>query len=294
MREYLQYFFEEFDFSARDGAELLRAYDAICQNEGARAEWERLMAIYDADCACDIAAMRDEAAELVPTIRVHKYTVKLLFFICLSKRARRYYAEKGLSDALWHGAMVDLKYKLEECRDVWGICGTFVESWFDGFFAIKRFALGRLQFEVVPFKRSYEKDGKKLLPDSPVINVHIPRTGTPLDGESCDKAFSLAADFFKSELGDTPTAFVCHSWLLYGANKDILPQKSNVRAFMERFDLLESHDYGDDHPDLWRLFDRPFTGDFDRLPYDSSLRRAYVDHLKAGGKSGEGFGVFFY
>ncbi len=294
MRAYLQYFFEEFDYPARDGAELLRTYDAICSNEATRAEWDRLMVVYDADAACDFGELRADVEALAPVLRVHPYTLKLLFFICLSRRTRTYYCERGLSDALWHAAMLDLRYKLEECREVWGICGTFVGTWFDGFFNLKRLALGRLQFEVIDFKRTYEKDGKRLAPDSRVINVHIPRTGAPLDAQSCDDAFALAAAFFEKELGGAPVAFVCHSWLLYGANKQILPARSNVRAFMERFDLLESHDYGDDHPDLWRLFDCPYTGDFDRLPYDTSLRRAYVDHLKAGGKSGEGVGVFFY
>lgn len=294
MREYLKYFFEEFDFAARDAKELLAAYDAICANAEANAEWQALMDIYDTDRRCDYESLCERAQALSPVLRLHQYTLKLLLFICLSKRARAYYGECGLSDSLWHDAMIDLRYKMEECREVWGICGTFVITWFDGFFSLDRFTLGRLQFEVVPFRRTYEKDGKRLLPESPVINVHIPRTGEPLDAVSCDEAFKRAAEFFAKDLGNTPTAFVCHSWLLYGVNKDILPARSNVRAFMERFDLLENHDYGDDHPDLWRLFDRPYTGDPDRLPYDSSLRRAYVDHLKAGGKTGDGFGVFFY
>ena len=86
MRDYLQYFFEEFDFPARDGAELLAAYDAIVANDASRAAWERLMAAYDADCACDIAQMREEAGDLASAVRIHRYTAKLLFFICSSLR----------------------------------------------------------------------------------------------------------------------------------------------------------------------------------------------------------------
>ncbi|MBQ9785745.1 MAG: DUF5596 domain-containing protein [Clostridia bacterium] len=294
MKEYLQAFLKDFDYPARDAAELSRTYDAILGSGEARAEWEALLSIYDADLHCDFPSMRERVAALAPTVRIHPYTLKLLFYICLSRRARIYYSERGLSDSLWREAMKDLKYKLEECREVWGMCGTFVAAWFDGFFTLDRFTLGRLQFEVVPFKRTYQKNGKTLTPESRVINVHIPRTGTPLDAASCDEAFSLAAAFFEKTLGDAPTAFVCHSWLLYPVNERLLPKRSNVRAFMERFDIIESSDYGDDHPDLWRLFDRPYTGDPDRLPYDSSFRRAYVDHIKAGGKTGEGFGVFFY
>lgn len=294
MKNYLPYFFELFAYPARDARELTAAYEAIASEPTSAAQWEQLLTIYDADLHCDLEALRTRAVSLAPTVHIHPYTLKLLLFICLSKRARAYYAERGLDDSLWYDAMLDLKYKLEECREVWGICGIFVETWPDGFFTLQRFTLGRLQFEIIPFKHTYEKEGKRLTPESRVINVHVPRTGTPLDAESCNDAFCRAAAFFADELVGQPVAFVCHSWLLYPINERILPANSNTRAFMKRFDMIAHGDYGDDHPDLWRLFDRPFTGDFDRLPYDTSLRRAYVDHLKSGGKSGWGFGVFFY
>ncbi|MBQ9773034.1 MAG: DUF5596 domain-containing protein [Clostridia bacterium] len=294
MRGWLESFFAEFDFAARDCRDLLVAYDAVVKDPASAAEWQDMMERYDRDLHCDFGELRARAAALAPRVCMHAYTMKLLLFVCLARRARDYYREAGLADALWHDTMMDLKYKMEECREVYGICGSFTQTWFDGFFELKRFALGRLQFEVINFGHTYEKNGKRLMPDSRVINVHIARTGTPLDEKSCDEAFARAASFFAKDLGDTPVAFVCHSWLLYPEHESMLPAHSNVLGFQRRFTLVENGVYGDDHPELWRLFDRPFTGDFDVLPYDSSLRRAYVDHLKAGGKTGWGFGVFFY
>lgn len=294
MREYLEGFFKAFSYTERDAKELLRAYDAVMALPEAKREWESLLTVYAADLHCDIAALRDRAEALSSVVRLHPYTLKLLLFLCMTKQALVYYRARGFSETLWRDAMMDLRYKLEECREVWGICGTFVETWFDGFFILDRFALGRLQFELRKFERTYEKDGVFLTESSPVINVHIPRTGTPLDKESCDEAFRLAADFFAEHFEKSPVAFICHSWLLYPENERLLSPRSNVYAFMKRFTVLESGEYGDDHPDLWRLFDRPFTGDVNRLPYDTSLRRAYVDHIKAGGKSGWGFGIYLY
>ena len=294
MKTYLEGFFKDFAYTERDTKELLCAYNVVMANPAAKAEWEALLGAYAADMRCDIPSLRTRAEELAPLVRLHPYTLKLLLFVCMSRQALVYYRAKGLSEALWRDAMMDLRYKLEECREVWGICGTFVETWFDGFFILDRFALGRLQFELRNFERKYEKDGIVLIESSPVINVHIPRTGTPLDKERCDEAFRLASEFFAKHFQNAPVAFICHSWLLYPENERLLSPRSNIYAFMKRFSVLEWGEYGDDHPDLWRLFDRPFTGDFNRLPYDSSLRRAYVDHLKAGGKSGWGFGVYLY
>jgi hypothetical protein len=177
--------------------------------------------------------------------------------------------------------------KLEERKAVKGICGSFVAWWFPGFFSMTRYALGRLQFEIVKFERNYDKNGVKLTPDSRVINVHIPRTGTPMDKESCDKAYAQAREFFKDEVGEN-CPFICYSWLLYPENKNILSPKSNTYRFMSEYDVIESVNNNGD--DLWRLFDTD-EKDPNKLPTDSSFRRAYVEHLKNGGKVGEGLGV---
>lgn len=43
---------------------------------------------------------------------------------------------------------------------------------------------------------------------------------------------------------------------------------------------------------LWRLFDTD-EKNFEKLPTDSSMRKAYAEHLKNGGKTGWGYGVFW-
>ena len=89
-------------------------------------------------------------------------------------------------------------------------------------------------------------------------------------------------------------AFTCCSWLLYPDNLDILPEKSNVRKFMLEFDIINKFDdKPGEYADMWRLFDMDYTGNFDDYPEDSSLRRAFKAHLKNGGKTGEGYGIFF-
>jgi hypothetical protein len=154
-----------------------------------------------------------------------------------------------------------------------------------------RFALGRLQFEIVPFRRNYQKDGKILTPESPVINVHIPRTLTPLTPKACDEAFRAAAKFYEKELDGAPCVFVCSSWLLFPEHNNMLSESSNIRAFMNTFDIIEWGYYGDDGANLWRLFDT-MERNPNRLPADSSLRRAYIDRLLRGEKLGWGYGVY--
>jgi hypothetical protein len=60
---------------------------------------------------------------------------------------------------------------------------------------------------------------------------------------------------------------------------------------MMRFDIV-SYSVDESRKDLWRFFDTEEKNP-DRLPTNTTLRKAYVEHLKKGGKVGVGYGVFW-
>ncbi|MBR5134751.1 MAG: DUF5596 domain-containing protein [Clostridia bacterium] len=291
MKAYLSAFLDACAYEQGDAAYLLGIFDRIVENEDTKRLFDDAIALYDADSPCDherILALADKAAA---KLGIEEYTTELLIYLCLSKRLHERYRARGIDDTIFYNTMLDLRYKLEECKAVKGIIGSFVAFWFGGFFELTRFALGRLQFEIIPFNGQYEKDGKKLTPDSKVINVHIPRTGTRLDPDSCEQAYREAAAFFADQI-DGDLAFVCYSWLLFPDNAAILPENSNIVKFMSRYDVVHHH-IDKNKNDLWRLFDTDEKHP-DRLPTDTTARRCYVQHLKNGGKLGCGSGVFFY
>ncbi len=289
MREYLIDFFKEFEYEDGDVQKLLRAYDTITENKSADKLFGEAMSAYEADIAMDYQAEIFKRTRKISEITgVHDYTVELLVFMCMTKHLKAVYSERGIDLQIFKDSVLDLKWKLEECKAVKGICGSFVSPWFCGFFDLTRFALGRLQFEIITTWQDYEKNGVKLERDkSRVINVHIPRTGTPLDKESCDKAYAQAREFFKEQVGEN-CPFVCYSWLLYPENKNILPPHTNTYRFMSEYDIIGWEVNNGD--DLWRLFDTEEKNP-DRLPADTSMRRCYIKHLKNGGRVGCGFGV---
>jgi hypothetical protein len=57
---------------------------------------------------------------------------------------------------------------------------------------------------------------------------------------------------------------------------------------MSEYDIVKS-DFNKGE-DLWRLFDTDEKHP-DRLPTNGSFRRAYVEHLKKGGRVGWGLGI---
>lgn len=295
MREYVVEFLDKFDYPAEAKVELIEAYDALVANEECKAELDRLVEAYKENINLDYGMIFRSTPEMEKKCGVHHYKSELLVFILFSEHLKKLYNMNNIDESIWFNSMCDLKYKLLECKAVKNMWGSFVAWWFPGFFNLKRFALGRLQFETCNYdQEDYTKDGKTVKKGMKVIGVHIPRTLTPLDKPSYDAAFDMAREFFKNKLDGAPMAFVCCSWLLYPDNLAILPEKSNVRKFMLEFDIINKFDdKPGEYADMWRLFDMDYTGNFDDYPEDSSLRRAFKAHLKNGGKTGEGYGIFF-
>lgn len=216
-------------------------------------------------------------------------TASLLFHICLVPMLYQYYDACGLSHTLCHASLEDLKWKLLECRQVYGIWGSFVPDWFAGFFQLTRFTLGRLQFEQVPFPEDYASSGRKRPTGiSHAINIHIPSSG-PLRHEDCVDSYQRAADFFQH----TKTAFFCNSWLLFPEHTLFLPEHSRILDFMKDFDIYYS--YQDPAgSNLWRIFGQPDCSDIAGLPVRTSLQQAYKEWLLSGNTPGIGRGLFLY
>ena len=151
----------------------------------------------------------------------------------------------------------------------------------------------KLQFEMCPLGKTYEKDGVRLCPDDQVIFVHIPRTGERLLPEDVDAAAAAASDFYKQKFGVEKAVFACHSWLLYPENKNMLSPSSNLYSFMSRFDVIDVEE-DTEYKEVWRLFDKDYDGNADDLPQDTSLRRAYAKRIKEGKPLGVALGVWVY
>ena len=295
MIEYVLSFMNELGFDKEAVESLSADIEKIYANEEAKALFAGAVDDYERDIRSNYTELREAAKRAGEIVGVHAYSAELLLFICFSKHLRELYRLRGISDRIWFDSMSDLKWKLWECKAVKGIWGSFVAGWFPGFFNLTRFALGRLQFEIVAFDGEYEKNGRSLKKGDKVVNVHIPRTLTPLDKESRDDAYAQAAEFFRNMTDGAPIAFVCSSWLLYPEAEKILPAHSNIRGFMADYDIIRSKTNGEgEYGDMWRLFDMDFTGDLNDYPEDSSLRRAYKKFLLDGNRTGSGYGVFFY
>ena len=221
---------------------------------------------------------------------LHIYTLNILFVLECTSYLLDKYIEKGIDKEIFITSMKDLKYKLNECLAVTGIYGTNVVEWYERFLDLRRVALGRLQFNVAEFEEEQATiDGYTVKRGDFVIACHIPSAG-PLKPELCEDSFKRAYEFFKDKVNDGVLPVTCDSWLLYPPYKDVFGENSNTGKFIKYFTVIENHKT-EKFEDAWRVFNMDFDGDVNKLPNDTSMRRAFIEYINQGGGFGCGYGL---
>ena len=275
---------------------LLSSLDRLCANEESFGAFSDMLEEYDGSLACDIRANVIQMKSVSEKAGVHPLTGSMLLYLCMLPRLRRYFEEKGIPDALFLATVPDLLYKLTECKlvdGVYGISDGAAEGWYPNVFRCRTLTFERLQFVFDRADFECETDGVKIEKDTPVLHIHIPRTGTKIDRESIAASYRAAADYFAPAFGENPIIMTTRTWMFFPRHEEFLSPDSNMMQFYHDFQLVESGEYPD-YSQVWRLFDCYYTGNPDDLPQNTSLRRAYADLIRRGEKTGWGRGVMIY
>ena len=236
-------------------------------------------------------AVKPTVEELAEKAGMHPYTLWLLLLIECAGKVKPLYLQKGFSEAVYWDTFCDLKYKLWECWENYGIWGNFVAFWYGIFFRADIMKLGRLEFE----NRSWHLDtpyvcgGVTVHKGDPVLSIHIPSSGEPFDRETVMDSLRRAYEF----CGRDVMVCVCHSWLLYPGYENVWPKGGNIRDFRTLFDVISSAD-SEVFDDGWRVFRNEWGCDKEALPERTAMHRAFKSHILSGGKFGDGYGVLLF
>ncbi|MBR3592499.1 MAG: DUF5596 domain-containing protein [Clostridia bacterium] len=240
----------------------------------------------------DFSKSLEDTKTLAKKENICEYSAYMLLLLCMAPELHKRYIQKGIDDKIFYDTMSDLRYKLEECRLVHRKVGTFVPAWYKGFFEMRIFALGRLQFEINHTWFDCEINSAQIPKGTKVLSVHIPRSEVRLSHDLVLESYNKAAVFFKEEFHEN-IIFICNSWLLYPWNREVLKNGSNLAQFYDDFTIVSSGEY-QNYSEAWRLFDCLYDGNPDNLPADTSLRRAYIERIKSGKPIGHGTGVIVF
>jgi hypothetical protein len=210
-------------------------------------------------------------------------------FLATLPHVRRYHAERGVPDQISWANLAALGSAMASARLESGMGGLDAQWSLPLIFRGAQYRLGRLAFDRRQ-PQPASSDHPLLQPGQSDLNTHIPSDGS-LHPAACDQAFAQARAFFFRHFPERPVAFTCHSWLLDDQLTAYLPETSNIIQFQRRFRLLPQGEpeIRSDWAIMLFVFHRRYDGLnvpttlLDELPQQTTLQRAIVAHLRAGG-----------
>lgn len=294
MIKYLSSFFVEFDFSSTERVSLAIAYEKINMQREARLRLKNIIDGYSREMTYVSLETYSEIERIAELSGTNTKTATLLALILLSQKLRERLAGLGMTKKNIFLTLSDIKYKMRECEMTQGVVGTDKWQWYVKFLRPNLFALGRLQFEISTFQdKYYERDGKSVKLGDPILKVHIPMSGEPLEPAQVSSSYREAKKFFTRLLGISDIPFTCKSWLLSPYNREILGEKSNIVKFAAKYDIVETSEFESAGAIFPWIFGAPQDTPIENLPRDTTLRRGYAAILEGGKALLSGTGIFF-
>ncbi len=291
MKNYIREFVHRYEYPVDAVNALLDAYDKVSDKE----DFLTLVSIFYAEKPESKEYFEKALDRMAEKYSCNRYTLYLIYLICISKELKAKYLEKGIDEEIFFDTMKDLKCKLFECCElekIWGVIPF--ASWFYSMFHMNIFALGRMEYNFGPFRgESASVAGLEMQEGDMVLHIHIPSSGEPFDREARIASYEKAYSFYKNAFNGKPPIFCCESWLLYPENKAVLGEKSNIASFVDDFKIIETHEYPDNR-NMWRIFGADADLPPSQLPRNTSMQRKIADWLEKGNRLGGGKGLFVY
>lgn len=285
---------EKHDYPAEAREAIIRAEEKILNNEQANKIYDSMYKTYWLKKK-NFGDFSDKTKALAKLIDEPEYTVNLVLLLNCTKPLKAAYKKNGISEEIYWTSILDLKVKMLECKENYNIWGTFVEGWFMGFFEMRRFGIGRFQFDLSDFgEEFYEENGICIKDSDFCLGLHIPSHIGPLTYETRLDTYKKAFEFFKDRFDGKHIVVCCNSWLLYPDNLNILPDNSNAADFILDFqplDIKKTYDFGD----CWRIFNvgtsclRPAE-----LPRNTSMQKVFGKWFDEGKKAGSAYSILIF
>ena len=222
---------------------------------------------------------------------VHPFTAHQLLIIFCTDETKARYDAAGYTEAFYWDAMKDVKHKMEETHEVYGIWGVYCGWWLEKLIRLQVFCLGRLQFEMIESEFDHEIAGHVLHRHDPVVNMHIPSFGRMHYADVLD-AYGRAAKFFGRHFPDGAVWFHAETWILYPPVTALLPE-GNLKRYSEDFDIVRAW-IDPETDDRYRIFMLPADVPVEAYPENNTLQRNLKAWLLDGNTMGIGFGLFLW
>ena len=280
-RDYLESFSVEEDHSKN----LLCAMDTLLLSDDFRRSLSSEIEAYRS-FDFNFERFTDAAVKIADECGVDSRYARFIYTASLANLSLPYYEKVGLSAENWKDSMFGLRWEADMTYSRKGIYGVGSE-WFKRFLIAERIAFGRLQYNRLEAGVEYKSESFDLKPETPVVTVHIPSDKRmAFSPENRLASYKAASKYYSKYFEGGRVIFRCGTWLLNPLHKQILPEGSNIRSFVDEFELVPSS-YKNGQSDFWRIFgDINYDGNPETLPEGNTLQKAYKKHLCSGGEIG--------
>lgn len=194
----------------------------------------------------------------------------LLALVATASDLVAFHTARGVPAEVSAATLRELGQQVWVHRLTFGGLGLHTYGWLPVTWSGSLYWLGRLQFNLHRLEAGW------------VCSTHIPRSG-PLEPAAVDRSLAAAARFFPEHFPERPVQDLwCSSWLLDPTLAAALDPAANMARFQARWRLYGEPMPGDEDA-LFFTFARRGDVDLDALPQDTTLQRAIVERLRAGG-----------
>lgn len=262
---------------------LQKAWGQVCVESDFKTQFDGVVALFLDEGKPDF---KPQMEELAARVGISPRTAEMLVLIAGLTVAKERFLAAGHNEGLFLETMRDLKNKLLECKRVYGVWGAFTSEWLRNYYFCQRFALGRLQYEVIEFPEEEYKG--QIFQGERALCCHIPSSG-PLKKEDVLASLKRAYAFYPDAVKEGVLTVVCNSWLLYPKHYPLFKAGSNLQAFHALFDVVREWE---SNGDFWRIFGYFYEdGKVEDAEENSSLQRAFKAYLLAGNSMGGARGI---
>ncbi len=190
----------------------------------------------------------------------------------LYEKARVYYEKHGIPEDFYEDA---IPYLAENTVYVWSCLLPALELF--QIYGIQ-FKLCRFDYPDLKLKTSTVCKGQS------IIQIHIPK-GADISESNLNRAFARAAELFGTNI------FTMDSWLLFEEHLRILPEKSRIKKFAERFVIIDS-DLTYNYENTKRVFGDVPLSEIGKIQSPTLLQKFYADRISKNLPIGSAVGVF--
>ena len=185
------------------------------------------------------------------------------------------YIKLGIPEQTFIDTMNCFPRFIEEHKASYGTYGFDRDWWTVRQIGMKLFRIGELEYEL-----TYEANEK-------VISVHIP-SNARLSIINCRESYEESQKFIRTHYPEyKDSKYICDSWLLSPALKELLPSTSNIIGFQEAFEVSE---WNKEEEEFIEWVYKKRYDNYKELPVRSSLQRNMKEYLLMGGVVGAAYG----